>query len=62
MVDFVKPNLLGNYTEYRTNFVNPITNGQYEDSTKEDIKIMKGQTHVLYKVLAKTLHVSVDLI
>ncbi|KAJ8925650.1 hypothetical protein NQ315_009495 [Exocentrus adspersus] len=55
MVDFVKPNLLGNMKEYKTNFVNPITNGQYEDSTAEDIKLMMKRTHVLHKLLKKTI-------
>ncbi|XP_018577757.1 transcriptional regulator ATRX [Anoplophora glabripennis] len=55
MVNFVKPNLLGNMKEYKTNFVNPITNGQYEDSTSEDIKLMMKRTHVLHKLLKKTI-------
>ncbi|VEN43708.1 unnamed protein product, partial [Callosobruchus maculatus] len=55
MVQFVKPNLLGNLKEFKTNFVNPITNGQYEDSTKEDIKLMKKRTHVLHNYLKQTI-------
>ncbi|XP_063705837.1 transcriptional regulator ATRX homolog [Culicoides brevitarsis] len=51
MVQFVKPNLLGKYTEYLNRFVNPITNGQYIDSTELDIKIMKRRSHVLHKML-----------
>lgn len=51
MVQFVKPNLLGKYTEYMNRFVNPITNGQYNDSTELDIKIMKRRSHVLHKML-----------
>uniref|UniRef100_A0A336K786 CSON004121 protein n=1 Tax=Culicoides sonorensis TaxID=179676 RepID=A0A336K786_CULSO len=51
MVQFVKPNLLGKYTEYLNRFVNPITNGQYNDSTELDIKIMKRRSHVLHKML-----------
>lgn len=58
MVNFVKPNLLGNIKEYKTNFVNPITNGQYEDSTAEDIKLMMKRTHVLHKLLKKTIQVN----
>uniref|UniRef100_A0A2A4JZS0 DNA helicase n=1 Tax=Heliothis virescens TaxID=7102 RepID=A0A2A4JZS0_HELVI len=51
MVTFVKPNLLGKYNEYLNRFVNPITNGQYTDSTEHDIKIMKRRSHVLHKML-----------
>jgi len=51
MVQFVKPNLLGTYNEYMNRFVNPITNGQYTDSTQRDIQIMKRRSHVLHKLL-----------
>ncbi|XP_039756825.1 transcriptional regulator ATRX homolog isoform X3 [Pararge aegeria] len=51
MVQFVKPNLLGKYNEYLNRFVNPITNGQYTDSTEHDIRIMKRRSHVLHKML-----------
>lgn len=59
MVHFVKPNLLGTEKEYKTNFVNPINNGQFEDSTAEDIMFMKKRTHCLHKILNKTVQVSV---
>ncbi|XP_050504552.1 transcriptional regulator ATRX-like isoform X3 [Diabrotica virgifera virgifera] len=55
MVHFVKPNLLGTLSEFRTNFVNPITNGQYEDSTSYDISLMRKRTHVLHKLLGETV-------
>ncbi|KAF2905325.1 hypothetical protein ILUMI_00852 [Ignelater luminosus] len=51
MVQFVKPNLLGTYKEYLNRFVNPITNGQYTDSTQHDINIMRKRSHVLHKML-----------
>lgn len=51
MVQFVKPNLLGTYKEYLNRFVNPITNGQYTDSTERDIHIMRRRSHVLHKML-----------
>ncbi|XP_014365796.2 uncharacterized protein LOC106716733 [Papilio machaon] len=51
MVNFVKPNLLGLYSEYANRFENPIMNGQHRDSREEDIKLMKARTHILHKVL-----------
>lgn len=51
MVQFVKPNLLGTYKEYMNRFVNPITNGQYTDSTERDILVMRRRSHVLHKML-----------
>ncbi|CRK91917.1 CLUMA_CG005536, isoform A [Clunio marinus] len=51
MVQFVKPNLLGKYQEYMNRFVNPITNGQYTDSTDYDIAVMRRRAHVLHKML-----------
>ncbi|CAH2042167.1 unnamed protein product, partial [Iphiclides podalirius] len=51
MVNFVKPNLLGRYSEYANRFENPIMNGQHRDSREEDIKLMKARTHILHKVL-----------
>lgn len=58
MVQFVKPNLLGTLREFKVNFVNPITNGQYQDSTIEDIRLMHKRTHVLHKLLKSTIQVS----
>lgn len=51
MVQFIKPNLLGTYKEYVNRFVNPITNGQYTDSTQHDILLMRKRSHVLHKLL-----------
>lgn len=51
MVQFVKPNLLGTRKEFLNRFVNPINNGQYEDSTSFDVKLMKKRAHVLHKML-----------
>ena len=51
MIQFVKPNLLGTKKEFLNLFVNPITNGQLNDSTDHDVKLMKKRSHVLHKVL-----------
>ncbi|KAE8745380.1 hypothetical protein FOCC_FOCC007928, partial [Frankliniella occidentalis] len=51
MVQLVKPNLLGNRKEFLNRFVNPITNGQFEDSTAHDVRCMKRRAHVLHKTL-----------
>ena len=57
MVDFVKPNLLGTATEFNNRFAAPITNGQYEDSTPIDVKLMKKRAHVLHEMLAGCVQV-----
>ncbi|XP_076468714.1 uncharacterized protein LOC143299416 [Babylonia areolata] len=51
MVDFVRPNFLGNKTEFSNMFERPIMNGQCQDSTAEDIKIMKHRAYVLHNLL-----------
>lgn len=51
MIQFIKPNLLGTYKEYLNRFVNPITNGQYADSTQYDMRLMKHRSHILHKLL-----------
>ncbi|XP_035234263.1 transcriptional regulator ATRX homolog, partial [Stegodyphus dumicola] len=51
MLSFVKPYLLGTAKEFRNRFVNPIINGQYDDSTAYDVKIMKKRIHILHKLL-----------
>ena len=57
MVDFVKPSLLGTEREFNNRFVAPITNGQYEDSTPYDVKLMKKRAHVLHEMLAGCVQV-----
>jgi len=51
MVDFIRPNLLGSLKDFTNRFINPITNGQYSDSTPLDVELMKGRSHVLHKML-----------
>lgn len=58
MVDFVKPNLLGTEKEFNNRFTAPITNGQYEDSTPQDVKLMKKRAHVLHEMLAGCVQVN----
>ncbi|KAJ6224252.1 hypothetical protein RDWZM_002797 [Blomia tropicalis] len=54
MINFVKPNFLGTKEEFNNQYVNPITNGQYVDSTEEDVKLMKKRFFVLNKSLKHT--------
>jgi transcriptional regulator ATRX len=51
MVSFGKPNLLGNTKEFRSRFVNPISNGQHKDSTDSEVIDIKKQAHVLNNTL-----------
>lgn len=51
MVQFIKPNLLGTKKEFLNRFANPITNGQFDDSTEYDVKLMKKRAYVLHKML-----------
>lgn len=61
MMQFVKPNLLGDKKEFQNRFVHPITNGQYVDSTQKDVKLMKRRAHVLHKMLDGIVQVNVIL-
>lgn len=58
MVDFVKPQYLGTSKEFNNHFTNPIKNGQYEDSTQEDVRLMKKRAHVLHRSLEGFVQVS----
>jgi len=51
MVNFVKPQLLGTYNEFKNRFVNPIQNGQHSDSTDRDVRIMKKRSFILNDLL-----------
>lgn len=58
MLSFVKPHLLGTAKEFRNRFVNPIMNGQYDDSNEYDVKRMKKRIHILHKLLEGCVQVS----
>ena len=51
MVDFVRPNYLGQKSEFTNMFERPITNGQCTDSDENDKKLMRYRAHVLYHML-----------
>ena len=52
MIDFVRPNYLGNKKEFRNLFLRPIENGQCQNSNPEDVRIMLQRTHVLHHMLS----------
>lgn len=56
MVSFVKPYLLGTKDEFSNRFANPITEGQYIDSTDYEVYIMKRRFFVLHKRLESCIH------
>lgn len=56
MVDFVKPNILGNFGDFTSTFIKPIDSGQFIDSCDEAVQIMKQRTFVLHKLLQNTVH------
>ena len=51
MVDFVRPNFLGNKVEFANMFERPIQNGLCVDSNAKDARVMMHRSHVLYQEL-----------
>lgn len=56
MVDFVKPNILGNLSYFNKTFMKPIDSGQFIDSSDEAVEIMKQRSFILHKLLQNTVH------
>lgn len=56
MCNFVRPYLLGDFSEYKNNFIKLIEAGQHEDSSPYEVKLMKKRIHVLQKYLGQVLH------
>lgn len=52
MVSFVKSNLLGEEDDFKRYFRDPISRGQYSDSTGEEVQFMKRRAYVLHQLLS----------
>lgn len=57
MMQFVKPNFLGNRKEFTNRFVNPIKEGQHKESNAMQVRIMKKRACVLHKMLEPSVQV-----
>lgn len=51
MVNFARPEFLGNLMEFKNRFADPINNGQCKDSSRVDVLIAKKRTFVLVREL-----------
>merc|ERR1719148_419871 len=56
MINFVRPGLLGSAHAFQRDFVRVIENGQCEDSTAGDVRLMKQRAHVLHGLLKVCVH------
>ncbi|XP_074600178.1 transcriptional regulator ATRX homolog [Brevipalpus obovatus] len=52
MVSFVRSNLLGEEDDFKRYFRDPISRGQYSDSTGEEVQFMKRRAYVLHQLLS----------
>ena len=55
MVNFVKPNLLCTFNEFKNRSVNPIQNSVHSDLTDRDIRIMKKRSFILNDLLKRCM-------
>lgn len=46
-MQLVKPNFLGTKKEFKNQFANPISNGQFINSSDRDVHLMKERAHIL---------------
>ena len=56
MVEFVRKNILGSERAFSSRFMVPIMRGQYENSSRQDVKIMKQRVHVLQDLIKPFVH------
>lgn len=56
MINFIKPRFLGSTDEFNCIFANPIREGQYKDSTPDQVKEMKQRSYILYSTLDPFTH------
>lgn len=56
MISLVKPRVLGLKEEFRYQFANPIKASRHKDSKKDQIRIMKYQSLILYTLVQGFIH------
>lgn len=56
MINFVREGLLGTIVAFQRDFLRVIENGQCEDSTSRDVRLMKQRAHVLHGLLRVCVH------
>uniref|UniRef100_A0A0N4ZAE4 Transcriptional regulator ATRX homolog n=1 Tax=Parastrongyloides trichosuri TaxID=131310 RepID=A0A0N4ZAE4_PARTI len=56
MVNFVRPNLLGEFKEFQNQFINPIKKGVTNDANYYEVKFMQKRFAVLWKLLEHVIH------
>lgn len=62
MVDFVRPNYLGSKTEFTEVFHNPIQNGNCNNASPENVKLMKFRSYVLHSLLSNIVQRRSDVV
>lgn len=56
MISFIKLEVLGELKQFKKLFHFPITNGQKEHATKNDINFMKRRAYILQRLISPNLH------